>query len=189
LVEAIRPQDPRRSPIVVLAAAANWAGQAQVAFPASEPHVICINALDGSGQGGWLNPEPTSAKRIATLGVAIESRWDGETVWLNGTSFATPIAAGIAANVLEFAKQKMPGMNEWEWRNLSSFRGMSDVLNLMSSKALGGRFSFLAPWRLAEKGLRTDEDIARHFQDVLSMGYSGYVAFSTRNTTVYVTEG
>ncbi|KAK3314098.1 peptidase S8/S53 domain-containing protein [Apodospora peruviana] len=183
LAEATRPQDPNRSPVIVFAAAANWANKTQVAFPASEPDVICISALDGYGIAVGNNPEPLPTKRIATLGAAIASAWDGRPVWLHGTSFAAPIAAGIAANVLEFAKQKMDA-SDWEWRNLSSFRGMQDVLKLMCVRS--GQFSFLAPWRIADKGLHTAGDIAQAIREVLSLGYPVYVAYNRRKETVYV---
>ena len=97
----------RMSPRIVFAAAGNWGYRSPKPFPATEPGVLCIHAVNGQGKGWDSNTPYEIEDPIATLGVAIESVWNDERVWFCGTSFATPIAAGIAANVLKFAKQKM----------------------------------------------------------------------------------
>lgn len=162
LTEAITPSDDRVSPIV-FAAAGNWGYNFPTPFPATEQGVFGIHAVNGQGIVWDSNTLFAAKDPIATLGVAIESFWNGERVWLSGTSFATPIAAGIAANVLEFAKQKM-NLNQPQMRQLRSFRGMRAVLKLMCME--GPTFAYLSPWQLqrGSHNCKTDEDIAKKFE-------------------------
>jgi hypothetical protein len=166
LTEVLTPSDDRVSPIVFVAAG-NWGNNFPKPFPAREQGVFCVYATDGQGTPWRSNTSNTRfAVRdpIATLGVAIESFWNGESVWLSGTSFATPIAAGIAANVLEFAKQKMK-LNQQQIRHISSFRGMRAVLKLMCVEVQS--LSYLSPWQLQSSPheCKTDEDIVEKFKE------------------------
>ena len=44
---------------------------------------------------------------VATLGHDIDSFWDGKRCSISSTSLATPVAAAIAANVLEFVGREV----------------------------------------------------------------------------------
>lgn len=83
----------------------------KIAFPASYPRVICINSADGSGARSRYNPPPESTSHnFSVLGKAGSSAWpigfgEGAEKRQWGTSTSTPIAAAIAALVLELAKQ------------------------------------------------------------------------------------
>lgn len=90
----------------IFAAATNNGGNKPRAYPANKRNgVICIHASDGRGNDGGISPSPESRKdNFSTSGVSIESKWKGRKVLKSGTSFATPIAAALAADVLEFAR-------------------------------------------------------------------------------------
>lgn len=63
-----------------------------------------LHAFDGKRHKGDMNPNPVGNwDNSTTLGVAVPLKWKNKTVCKSGTSFASPVAAAIAANVLEFA--------------------------------------------------------------------------------------
>lgn len=159
---------------IVIAASANWAGNHDVAYPARRERVICINATDGGGNPSKRNPTPRKGKNnFAILGLSIESwrrarstepaaseedvpttpvpagliqpKAKQERVWISGTSYATPIAAGVAANVLEFMEQHAQ-MTLGEREILCSWFGMSRIFEAMSTKR--GDYDYIAPWRM-----------------------------------------
>ena len=68
---------------------------------------------------------------------------------LEGTSFASPIVAGVAALVLEFARQPPINGDESVVACLRRRRGMRLVLLEMAITADAlQRFRFVAPWKL-----------------------------------------
>ncbi|KAL8364517.1 hypothetical protein RB595_003681 [Gaeumannomyces hyphopodioides] len=148
LDEIINPKDKNMDarPRLVFAAAANWGFNRSLAFPASKKGVICVHATSGNGCDGKLSPKSDKSMKnfsIGTLGVAIESEWGGKPVWLKGTSYATPIAAAVAANVLEFARQNLDAQMQSE---LKKFRGMKAVLALMCEDCNSSSYEYCAPW-------------------------------------------
>ena len=126
--------------------------------------MFCILAADGNGYNENINPDDEGDNCFRTLGVAIESASQGKTILLSGTSYATPIAVGIAANVLDFARCNM-SLGKNRWRKLASYQGMRAVLCLMTPS--GKNNSYLCPWQLENKGLKTNEQIAEAFRDAI----------------------
>lgn len=96
--------------VLMFAAASNSGGRRGRAYPASSSHVICVHSTDGLGNASPFNPTPVSdAMNIATVGESIQSAWPGDAVkYGSGTSFATPILAGIAAFLLQYARLHLP---------------------------------------------------------------------------------
>ena len=99
--------------VSMFAAASNDGGLSTVAFPASLRQVICVNALDGYGRPSNFNPEARPDTNLAVLGEFVEAAWSRQassahTARKAGTSVATPIAAGIAALILEYSRQDGP---------------------------------------------------------------------------------
>ncbi|KAK4210468.1 peptidase S8/S53 domain-containing protein [Rhypophila decipiens] len=98
--------EAHRSRVLLFAAASNTGAYGlRPSFPARYTGVMCIYSGDGHGNSAATNP--TSRQNdynFLTLGEAVESAWPvqlgGPGVHKkrkSGTSFATPIAAGLAA--------------------------------------------------------------------------------------------
>ncbi|RMJ15841.1 hypothetical protein CDV36_004482 [Fusarium kuroshium] len=142
---------PRDTPeVVVIAAASNSGGNEDVAFPACYKDIVCIHSTDGLGNPSKKNPTPYKGKDLAVLGMSIESGSkdkdeDKAKAYISGTSFAAAIGAGIAANILEFARRDPEMRDRERWLLFSSW-GMSRVLRSMSSKR--GGYRYVRPWKL-----------------------------------------
>lgn len=101
--------------VLMFAAAANSGGRLGRAYPASSSQVICVHLTDTYGNASNFSPtaEP-NAINIATVGEWVQSAWPMLLCCdeLNpkcvesrsGTSYATPIIAGIAAFLLQYAR-------------------------------------------------------------------------------------
>lgn len=149
--------------IIVFAAASNGNSES-ISFPASSPHVICISSADGYGNNSIFNPPLKEGKdNFSVLGEAVESFWPaslghGPTARKSGTSYATPIAAGIAALVLQFARQNLPADSP-ELSAVSSPEGMRLLFSYMSSSRQG--FGYVVPWKLLSSESSRVENLHR----------------------------
>ena len=139
--------------VIMFAAASNYGAieGKRTAFPANiVGQVIKISSTDGWGSSSRWNPEKsTNDDNFSVLGEAVESAWPahlnhGTEQRKSGTSIATPIAAGIAALVLEFATQLPQTITNREilWR----YEGMRAIFAKMASPKDG--FSWVVPWNL-----------------------------------------
>ena len=103
----------RNHGVVVVAAAGNE-GSRRRFYPAAYPGVISVGATNGSdhlypwsNRGSWVK---VSAPGCAYTGSTGPIRW----TWWCGTSFATPVVAGIAALI----KSERPGMSRSSIENV-----------------------------------------------------------------------
>jgi hypothetical protein len=142
---------------LIFAAASNSGGNEPRAFPANQDGVFCIHVSDGKGNKAGINPAPAGIYNFSTLGKAIESKWDGEEVYITGSSFATPIAAGIAANALEYIRHFLTDKND-QPDYFYQYQGMSGLFYCLSD-AIDG-YHYVKPWkRHLWDGETGDEDI------------------------------
>jgi hypothetical protein len=103
----------RDEALLLFAAACNNGKNCVDTFPASNPLVISIRATNHNGEFLDYNPFSDPAKDgryFGTLGDNVVSAWRVEDATgsrmrcQSGTSVATPIAAGIAASMLEYIR-------------------------------------------------------------------------------------
>jgi subtilisin family serine protease len=146
--------------VLLFAAASNGGINDQIGFPARLPGVIPIYAADGKGNASDFNPPPKQHDaNFSVLGEAVPVsplQKRQKQKWVSGTSFATPIAAAVAANILEFARQQQKEwlLNKDEMAHLHRSEGMMTVFKAMGRAQDG--MNFLQPWTLfyPEKSLR-----------------------------------
>ncbi|QYS96040.1 Peptidase_S8 domain-containing protein [Trichoderma simmonsii] len=129
--------------VLLFAAASNSGGSLGRTYPARDQNVIAIHATDTDGNRSRFSPTPLKHDiNLATVGEAIESAWpaylpgNSNSKFLrckSGTSFATPIAAGIAAFLLLYAKIYLPDKAD----ALKSRQKMQELLMRMAVKEPG----------------------------------------------------
>jgi hypothetical protein len=134
--------------------------KAGMAYPARALEVIAVDAADVHGNPSKFNPPQTRDKaRFTALGEAVRSTYpmhlpseDPEPGWkrMVGTSCATPIAAGIAGLVLEFARQRPLCFDSSIEAHLKSVEGMRLILTkcLSLKYAENSPFNHLDPTML-----------------------------------------
>jgi subtilisin family serine protease len=148
---------------LMFAAASNEGGNKGRSRPSRSSNVICIHACDGKGNKGDMSPSPVKKKdNFTTLGVAIRSRWKKKTVYKSGTSFATPVAAAIAADVLEFANFRCK-LSEKDRIRLYKKEGMVEVFRAMSETR--DNYDYVQPGHLWDT--KDDEEVAKTIRDIL----------------------
>jgi len=143
----------------MFAATSNDGANAEIAFPASaHDSVIGVNSTNTWGGKSDFTPNVLPfSENFSILGEAVESSWpkhlkQGARQCRSGTSYATPIAAGTAANILFYVRMKID--NEERVREMATCRGMKKLL--LSMTTLTGGYSYVRPWVLWRKD---DEDI------------------------------
>lgn len=84
---------------VIVAAAGNDQA-AQLSWPAADPRVISVGAVDAAGQQvAFSNSGPQL--QISAPGYGVQTAWlDGQRVYIDGTSASAPLVAGAIAAVM-----------------------------------------------------------------------------------------
>ena len=148
--------------IIIFAAASNDGGNSGRAYPAWQDRIICIHSTDGYGNKASYNPTAENDDNFSIVGQYIKSAWPDQnqpnaTRRMSGTSFATPVAAGLAALILDWVSQAMPNMKTFI--RLKSYDGMRRVLRLMTQER-DPKYSYLSPFGFfGQKPAKIQEDI------------------------------
>ncbi|EEQ33048.1 NWD2 [Microsporum canis CBS 113480] len=155
----------KKEKIIFVAACNDGANLPKPSFPANMPEVICINATDGHGNLSKFNPPPRKGYyNFGTLGEAIylgssqSTSSQGFSKRVSGTSFATPLAAAIAANFIEFLRQsqhrKFKVSDELR-SQVKTKDGMLKIFAVISEEVQD--FHYLKPWSLLECNVKPGE--------------------------------
>lgn len=167
--------------IIIFAAASNSGSQfpyKRVAFPARlSGHVLSVRSATAQRKLADASPVPRAGEdNFAVLGEAITAAYVGTegSAYFSGSSFATPVAAGIAALILEFSKhrrripQKERGSSKNKYafrvsleaqRMLCSYEGIRGILRYMSAVddlAFTEGFALISPWTLFAEGRKSE---------------------------------
>lgn len=145
-----------------LFAAAGNDGQnvSSVAFPANAPEVFAIFASNGRGDwAGSINPPSGSLPRWNTLGRGVPFKAGGKTTYMSGTSYATPLAAGLIASTLHYLRDYRHRSTTSAERRLDlarfeEYHGVETILRLTSDESA----KYIAPWKLWIDG-RSEEEV------------------------------
>ncbi|KAI0103355.1 hypothetical protein GGR51DRAFT_524641 [Nemania sp. FL0031] len=151
---------------ILLAAASNNGQNGKRTFPARHGEVIAIHSLDGFGNDiGGMNPSREGYfENFGTLGLGIKTLWhkppsepgllsDIQVMtaeYKSGSSFATPIAAGIVANCIEWIDyMNAEGyLHKTQYSLLRQPKGIRIMLRKQSTKV--NDILSIAPWTLWE---------------------------------------
>lgn len=158
--EAIAEAYRRR--VILMAAASNHGGLDDLAYPANQPEVICVSSTDGEGNQSHFTPSPQDCNTISVLGEAVPSCWSRTgSPRKSGTSFATPIVAGIAAIILNYMHWREKAWTDNEKFIASKVRckkGMTTVMEKHMATCRDG-FQFLRPWKLFEREFKAIDEL------------------------------
>ena len=151
-------------PILLFAAASNNRAMRiePIGYPARDAdHIICVNSSTVDDEKSVFSPRGiTGRPNFSVIGEDIEAAWpmglnEGRQLKrMSGTSCATPIAAGIAALILEFAVKDAPEVRRLSKRKAELWRavGMRSVLkSCLTEQHTDGTYNFLKPWALLKE--------------------------------------
>ena len=144
--------------VLFFAAANNEGANYKELFPASLETVISVRGTDHVGSFvKKYNPPPWSQKGGAflfgTLGQDVPYDFGDTTACKSGCSVATPILAGIAALIIQYANY-ITGRDLTMMTKLRSKEGISQVL-YYTSEGDSDRCRYVRPWEFFE---RKDEE-------------------------------
>ncbi|KAL6399874.1 hypothetical protein AUP68_17283 [Ilyonectria robusta] len=122
-----------------------------VAWPARDMNVICVHSAEGYGTPSTFTPSPRDNQKIMVLGECVRSAWPqhlkspGDHKHMSGTSCAAPIAAGIAAILLDYSK----GFLEVDkWNKLHRVDFMRRMFEKMKDPGLQAGYWWVQHWKL-----------------------------------------
>jgi hypothetical protein len=154
--------------VIIFAATSNGGANENEAYPASESDMVLgINSSTAWGVWSKFSPQPVKrSENFFTLGEGVQSSWpthlnQGLNQRKSGTSFATPIAAGMAATMLYYARMTITDQEQ-----LKELRSCGRMRILMKSMSQTQNVicSYLRPWKLWEE---EEKDLKKHIRKIL----------------------
>ncbi|PCD18602.1 hypothetical protein FGRA07_06355 [Fusarium graminearum] len=132
---------------LVVAAAANWQNTGTVAFPARHNlTTMCIYSTNVGNQSSTFNPEPRSdTPNFAVLGEGFQHP-DQKSEPMSGTSMSTAAAVGLAANIIDFARQSDNKSYIYRSQDVGKLPGMLSIFDAISKPA--GSLRYVEPLNL-----------------------------------------
>jgi hypothetical protein len=148
--------------IVLFAAGHNSGGREQVSFPANRDYVICIGACDGFNNPSRFNPSLID-NMFCTLGENITTPFQipGSSS-KSGTSYATPIAAGMAAVLMDWVIQESRTWSGEERHHALKVKTKNGIINIFGQRLSEQRgvYRVLTPWNLFnERSIRNAKGV------------------------------
>ena len=127
--------------VLIFASASNVGRNFGIAFPAKLfGRVFCIGSTDGLGVQSNFNPLCPNEEMYSIIGEAVSGAFaGGKEVRLDGTSTATPIAAGLAAVLIGYTRQFMENRE-----GADTYENMRKLFLFMSFASKGKDYRYLA---------------------------------------------
>lgn len=137
-------------PRLLFGAASNEGKNEPRAFPSTMPSVFSVHASDGNGNDCGINPHHDEAQNNITIlgtGIRMYDEREGDFAYKEGTSFATAIAAGLAACILGLTSRVPTGQLHWRSKAmLRTYEGMRVLFRHMSGPERLEPRPFVVPW-------------------------------------------
>jgi hypothetical protein len=150
--------DASKNGVLIFAAASNYGrNKKDISFPARLDDVFCIGAANHLGITADFTPRPAPTMGFSVLGLGVRGSYrstSNDPVQkgaseipfsarrMNGTSFATPIAAGIVVNLLECLREKKMCNREDPTIKTQIY----NVLCHISGRHVARDYHYLVPW-------------------------------------------
>ncbi|KAF5632732.1 hypothetical protein F52700_6269 [Fusarium sp. NRRL 52700] len=134
--------------VLVIAAASNWQNTNTVAFPARHNlSTMCIYSTNTGNQSSSFNPEPRAdTQNFAILGEGFQHPDQRRNERMSGTSMATAVAAGLAARIVDFSRQKDNKASIFRAQDVGKLPGMLSIFSTISKPA--GNLRYISPLEL-----------------------------------------
>jgi hypothetical protein len=150
--------------VLFFAATGNKGQGWPIAFPACLDEVVSVGSTDGNNKISDFTPPLGVGKRLCAIGEAIEAPWKGEEEGPHatlerhaGTSYATPVAAGVAAMIMDFVWAERHRF-KYEAQTLRTKRGMLAVLGNMVMP--NSACEPLTPWKMFNETVNQPNNLA-----------------------------
>jgi len=171
--------------VLIFAATGNKGKGDAIEFPACLDEVISVGSTDGEHKKSSFVPTKLGpGKRLCAIGEALEAAWIKPTTADSnriahctqqrkaGTSYATPIAAGIAATIMDLIWSDR-AEHSHQCQILRTNRGMMAVLERMVERGEGDTYDYLEPWKYLSAQFYADvEALGVHILGVLRTVYN-----------------
>jgi hypothetical protein len=146
----------RNESVLFFAAAANSGANEREMFPARHECVISIRGTNSDGRFQDFNPPRSLQENMVfgTLGLEVPSaslsHETGEA-YMNGTSIATAVAAGMAGMLLGYVNSKSSKSTYHTVRDkLRTREGMLSMFKSIACPSLDNGYLYVAPWDLED---------------------------------------